>query len=768
LREERHLELDTELARLRKAYPRWSPPAQLLALKQEAEIRLRIAQSIARKDWNGVTALAQQHPGQFVCGQITFLWGWAEAHHALGNANEALSVYQRIIPSCPNAADRTATLQKASATLSAEAYADLLQRETQGGQRDAAQQAALDQVTYEYHLRRFLQAVEAKDTARTIGLIGSFEPALRARRDARNAALAGWVYFDAGQPETAATWFGTALEWDPALEDARYGLALAHFRLNRLDEAEAALRQAKADDPRNRALQGDIALARALKAYEAKDYRRSLEYLDQAEAQGRGRDSGGREIAMLRAWNTYQLGDYPEAARMFTGLYRDRPDRASAEGMVFSLSRSGRWDELAGLARSLGGPLEEQWKTAMAQRYYDRKLFLAAEAAAPGKIPPLHNIATPSIALGASVRDKSGDDGTSRLRLTQVPFVEGVAVFGGTHELRLQLSRVTLDSRNLPANAMVGSFPVAGAYVTTPTTRLTDGYEPYLTYRHQGWLTTYAGIGLTPSGAVLSSAPVGNLGVMQQFDRGSWRAEIFSQPVRESILSYTGIVDPYTGQNWGRVRRNGALVGGYAALTERWSVSAKAQVMDFEGRDVAGNQAVALNLGLATDLKTKLGLRDFDYFSFGPDASYEAYRRNLSHFTLGHGGYFSPEHLIQLGVSAHFLTAEARQQIFKGDFSAGVFDKREAASPCFPGGSPRPVNPACGYAATSDTGFYYSAQLMGVRRLSDNLQVGAAVVFRHSAQYDDKSLMVFLRYVFDPRKVVMSSDLPEGLLQSLY
>jgi hypothetical protein len=119
-------------------------------------------------------------------------------------------------------------------------------------------------------------------------------------------------------------------------------------------------------------------------------------------------------------------------------------------------------------------------------------------------------------------------------------------------------------------------------------------------------------------------------------------------------------------------------------------------------------------------------------------------------------------------VSTHFLTAEARQHIIKGDFSAGRFDKREAASPCFPAGGPPPGSPACSYAATSAAGFYYSAQLMGVRRLSDNLQLGGAVVFRRSAQYDDKLLMVFLRYVLDPRKVVMSSDLPEGLLQSAY
>ena len=342
--------------------------AQPPALKQEAEISLQITQAITRKDWKGVTALAQQHPGQFVCGQITFMQGLAEAYHALGNAGEAVAAYERIIPSCPRTADRIATLQQASAVLTAEAFAELLQRELQGGSRDAEQQARVEQITYEHHLRRFLQAVQAKDLTRAIGLIGNLEAALKERRDARNAALAGWVYFDVGGIGLAATWFGTALTWEPALEDARYGFALAHFRLGRLDDAEAALRQARAGDPRNRALQDDILFARAMQAYEDKDFKRSLEYLGKIDVQSRSE----REIAILRAWNAYQLGDYPEAARLFIGLYRDRPDSDIAEGAVLSLSRSQRWDELAELARSLGGPLEERWKKALAQRNYDR------------------------------------------------------------------------------------------------------------------------------------------------------------------------------------------------------------------------------------------------------------------------------------------------------------------------------------------------------------------------------------------------------------
>ena len=762
LREQRYADLEAALTRSRTAFPGWSPPERLVALLHEGQTNARITHAIESRDWNGLAALAQQYPQYFDCSHIDHLWALAEAHHALGNGAQTLATYQRIIPLCPKAADRIATLYKARERLPADDYAALLQREAQAGPRDVTAQTALDQITYDYRVGQFLQAVKTKEPARAIGLLAGFEPALRAKRDARNAALVGWVYFDAGQTETAAAWFDTALGWEPALDDARYGYALANFKLQRLDVAEAALLKANADDARTRALRGEILFARALKAYDGKDYRQSLALLTQAEALGKS----GRETSMLRAWNEYQLGDDAQAAPRFVAAYRALPDQQSAQGAVLSLSRAGRWDELAAYASSLGEPFKTEWQAALSDRYYGRKLFLAAEAAAPGHFPQLRNIDTATVALGAMIRDKSGDQGTSKLRITKAPYLEGTLGFKGTDELRLQLYRVELDSGTLPANAQVGSFPAVGGYVTAPTTRLNNGFEPHLSYKHEGWLTTYAGIGLTPTGGAVSSAPVGNLGVLKQTGRGNWRAEAFSDPVRESILSYTGIVDPYTGQSWGRVRRTGALVGGYTAISERWGAGGQLRVMHLGGDNVAGNEGATLNLSLARNL----GLRGFDYFSIGPDLTYDTYRRNLSHFTIGHGGYFSPESLLSVGLSAHFLTLEARQFSIKGDASIGLFDKREAASPCFPLGAPLPLNPGCagGYAATSATGFYYAAELLAVRRVSDHLQVGGGVIVRRNPQYQDKAAMVFVRYVFGARGNVMSSDLPVEVFRSLY
>ena len=776
LREERYAELETEVTRLRAEYPRWNPPARLLALRRDSEARRQITEAVDTKDWSKVVDFAQQYREQFSCNQIQFLWGLAEAHYALGQTAQAIAVYERIIPACPKTADRITTLQKAGNLLAAEVFAELVQREARSGRRDAAQQAQFNRIVYEFQLRELLQAIAIKDRPRVTAIIDTIERMPKAQRDARYATMAGWFHIDAEQDEAAVTWFETTLNWRPAsedAEDARHGLALAKFRMSRrsdaesvklsvkrLDEAEAILARADPEDARNRTLLGDILFARAADAFSAKDFAQSLAYLEQSEAQGKS----GRDVAMMRAWLHYQAGEDRQAADAFIDLYRAQQDRDIAEGIVFSLSRSGRWDELAGLADSLGGPLKEEAGPPFSQRFYFRKLFVASEAAAPGEFAELDNFAAPNMTLGILLRDKAGNDGTSALRVLKAPALEGAMVINGTHEVRLQLDRVTLDSGDLPAGATVGRFPVAGAYVAVPTTRLANGVEPFLSYQHQGTLTTYAGIGMTPSGGAVSSAPVGNLGVTRQTGNGNWSAELFSQPVRESILSYTGMIDPYGGPSWGRVRRTGALVRGYTALSENWGVSGRLRAMSLKGENVANNRGKGISLSLARNLTVP----GFDYVAVGPDISFDTFDRNLSGFTIGNGGYFSPKRLLSLGFTANLQTAEARRYSIKGNFSLGYFDKSEAESTCFPLGG-LPFNPACPNAAASHaSGLYYSGQLLGVWRYTNELQLGGGLIYGRNPQYNDKSAAIFMRYSFYPRPAVMSSDIPEAMFQRLY
>jgi hypothetical protein len=252
------------------------------------------------------------------------------------------------------------------------------------------------------------------------------------------------------------------------------------------------------------------------------------------------------------------------------------------------------------------------------------------------------------------------------------------------------------------------------------------------------------------------------VGVLQQLAGAEIRATIFSQPVRQSILSYTGTVDPYTGVAWGRVRDSGINAQGMLFMNKSWTFTASAQGDTLTGRNVFANEDIVLSAGIFRDLK----FSGFNYFTAGPDITYQAFEKNLSGFTLGQGGYYSPQGLVMTGLSTHFLTAEARSFIVKGDVSVGVFTENEHTSPCdidFPTMTCLPQAPA-----TNHSGLYYSAQFAGVYQVSQQIQIGAGMISRQTPQYQDFGAMLFARYFFGARSSVLSSDLSLQFLQQEY
>ena len=85
------------------------------------------------------------------------------------------------------------------------------------------------------------------------------------------------------------------------------------------------------------------------------------------------------------------------------------------------------------------------------------------------------------------------------------------------------------------------------------------------------------------------------------------------------------------------------------------------------GKHVDDNWMVRLAASLGYDLQPA----GFDYLTVGPGLCYEHYRKNRSHFTLGHDGYFSPDTYYNAGMSIDFLTAEGRHYSIKDHVGIG-------------------------------------------------------------------------------------------------
>ncbi len=468
-------------------------------------------------------------------------------------------------------------------------------------------------------------------------------------------------------------------------------------------------------------------------------------------SQGGAADPRGQAIA--EGWKLFQAGKYEEAEALFEKLYRQKQDKPAAEGLFYSLQKLSRRDRMKALAEALGGPLRVMWRQEESRQLYGRKEFAAAEELEPGLNPGLKNFSEPSVSTYGSYREKTGDPGRGRYR-ESIEGMEGVLyVNGGLDKITTQVERVSLESDSLPANAAVGHAPILpAAYAFQPTSDLQDLYAFRFGWERSGWTAPYAELGVTPLEAPVFSVPVGKLGLRQQEEGGFWDVRAYGDPIKESLLSYSGIRDPYTGQGWGRVVDVGAGAKGYLSLGGNWGFFGEGKYGWDVGEGVEANEHVSLSLSLSRNIP----IQGFDQFTVGPSFLFEHFEHNLSGYTAGQGGYFSPEHLIEGTLGLQFLTQEGKKYILEGNLGPGVQQNNQSASPVFP------LHPDGQMSkADNNTSFVFSTLMQGGFLLSENVELGAYGGYSKSADYNDIQGGLTLRYFFKPRNGLVSADLPK-------
>lgn len=751
LGQRRHQELLDKLEKLRNAHPAWQPPARLIALAREGALRARIEELESAHDSAGIILFAREHPTLFSCADIAHAWLLAESHARLGHAEDSESVARQLL-SCPKDEDRLATLYKAKEWLSLPQWENLLAMEDQA-KRSPPVEKAFRQLRYDHALQQLLTASEAGDTDSTTQLFAALAPAISARKDGEAALLGAWNHYRAGHCDSASTWFDLALKWMPSLHAAHHGMALCALQDRRYEFAQKHAEAMPATAEGRGELLRDIFIAQASAAYAAGRHQPALELLEQAARQA----ELPRHAQMLAAWTQLELGNAPRAAAEFSRLYTTAPDEESAQGLLQSMVRDKREQELESIARD--EPLAGLVRRYLADRAYAEKRFHAARRLAPETYADRGSAGTPQVSMASALRNKSGTSGLSRLDLSWQSSLEAAAPIGKAAELWLRLDRVRLDSGSLPDNAPVGRFPPAPAlYAYQPVTAM-RGWQATLLWRDEKRRAWDAQLGLTPSDGAVS--PQWTARFETRLRAGEvdlqWRA--YREPVRESILSYTGLRDPYQGDAWGRVLRNGVQANLRIELDTDWIATAQAGAELVTGMHVADNQRLMAEAGLGYRLK----IAGFDYAVLGLGISTDHYSKNLGQFTFGHGGYFSPQRYWRVGPSLDFMTAENRRFMLRGRISAGRTGKREDAAPLFP------LEPdGRFYAESRGVGNAFDIELAGAWQVSATVQAGALLARRQSPQYNDYAVMGFIRFLFEPRGSVLSSDIRRATSDNLY
>lgn len=271
-----------------------------------------------------------------------------------------------------------------------------------------------------------------------------------------------------------------------------------------------------------------------------------------------------------------------------------------------------------------------------------------------------------------------------------------------------------------------------------------------------------ADIGSSPLGFDQSQV-VGGAGYEGRIgDTFTWSGEASRRAVTDSVLAFSGVQDERTGQRWGGVTATGAklggtldngLLGGYASAS--WH--------RLEGENVANNERSELGLGVYVHaLET-----DNQSLTAGLNITALQYKRNLSGFTYGHGGYFSPQRYVDVGFPVHWNGRNERARLaWQIDGSVGVQHFEEKAADYFPtdpalqqaaydaasmaallGLTDAYVAPV--YAGQTKTGVSYNLSAAAEWQLSSQLFLGGRMELNNARDYQQFGTTLYLRFLLD-------------------
>lgn len=133
--------------------------------------------------------------------------------------------------------------------------------------------------------------------------------------------------------------------------------------------------------------------------------------------------------------------------------------------------------------------------------------------------------------------------------------------------------------------------------------------------------------------------------------------------------------------------------------------------------------------------------KNHEVLSAGVNLMYWKYRKDLGDYSLGQGGYYSPQRYIAVSLPVSYARRTSDWSfLLEGSIA------RSFARSTGPEDSSR----------SSSTGYRVAGFVE--RRLADNWVLGAGIDFRRSKDYSPSHFIVYLRYTFKP----WQGDLPLG------
>jgi tetratricopeptide (TPR) repeat protein len=340
---------------------------------------------------------------------------------------------------------------------------------------------------------------------------------------------------------------------------------------------------------------------------------------------------------------------------------------------------------------------------------------------------------SPYFENGVSVHARSGRGGVDKLTIEQADIAASTTV-GNQVRLSLIAHPTYVDSGNpdTPTTPGFGST-LANGYSTSPTA-FGIAAEGQLSTRDFGLR-----LGLTPYNFLVHNW----LGGLRLTPRGGPFTILVSRDaILDTKLSFAGERDAGTSLIWGGVMANSASVLGHWG-TDKSGFYASAGYQNITGKGVESNSQI----NVTTGTYFKLFSSSQGSLTAGLNLSGMHYDKNLRYFTLGQGGYFSPQQYFLANIPLRWEGTWNRKLQYSVAGSLGVQHFSEDQSAFFP----LLVQNAFYYPAFASTGGNYNFDFRIAYQLAPQWLAGAFADAGNARDYRNVAAGLYLKYVFEPR-----------------
>ena len=364
---------------------------------------------------------------------------------------------------------------------------------------------------------------------------------------------------------------------------------------------------------------------------------------------------------------------------------------------------------------------------------------------------------------GGLWRGRNGDPGTSELTDFST-VVEGRFPFGDSGHLVLRMEPVFLSAGRISAtdfnsSQQFGSNALANVAGGVGTTRDQEDSGLGLSLAYET-ARLKLDLGATPLGFKVANF-VGGVAYNDSFGDLKLKLDVSRRAVTDSLLSYAGTVDDVTGKTWGGVTATGARAE-VGVEQGAFGLYGYGGFHMLRGKNVVNNSRFEIGGGAYYKL-----VQDSDMeFTAGVSVTALGYKRNLRYFTLGHGGYFSPQRYFSIALPVE-LAGRSGKVSYRIDGSIGIQNFRENTAAYFPGdavqqanwetvatanavAAPTSVTWRSFYPGQSKTGLGFRLGGEAEYQFAPQWAVGGKVSIDNASDYTQTSGLVYVRYSFDP------------------